>query len=66
MVKYNTAYLVIDEIDSPRNIEMLEFEWLNFFIDNIYVEFGGRVYQQTVAMSIAQQDTLLLKSPEFS
>ena len=29
---------------------LILFEWLNLFIDNIYVEFGGHVYQLTVGI----------------
>ena len=32
--------------------EWILFEWLIFCIDNIYVEFGGHVYQQTVGIAM--------------
>ena len=49
VVKYNTAYCVIDEIDSPNKyLDTDIIQMVEFFIQNIYVEIGGYVYQQTV------------------
>ena len=48
---YNTAYFVKDEIDSPNTYSETDIiRMVEFLIDNIYVEFGGPVYQQTVGI----------------
>ena len=49
IAKYNTAYFVKDEIDSPNKYSETDIiRLVEFLIDNIYVEFGGHVYLQTV------------------
>ena len=49
IVVNNTEYIVIDESDSPNKYSETDFnQMVEFLIDNIYVEFGGDVYQQTV------------------
>ena len=48
VLKNNTAYLAKDENDSPNKyLRLILFEWLN-----IYVEFGGLLYQQTVGVPV--------------
>ena len=48
---YNTAYIVKDESDSPSKYSDTDIiRMVKYFIDNIYVECGGHVYQQTVGI----------------
>ena len=53
VVKYNTAFLVKDEIDSPNKYSETDIiRMVEFFIENIYVEFGGHVDQHNVGILI--------------
>ena len=48
---YNTAYFVKYEIDLPNKYsETNIIRMVEFLNDNIYVEFGSHVYQQTVGI----------------
>ena len=54
VVKYNTAYFVKDEIDSPNKYSETDIiRMVAFLIANIYVEFGAHVYQQTVGIPMS-------------
>ena len=49
VVKYNTAYLL--EMNSPNKYSETDIiRMVELFIDNIYVEFCGHVYKQTVGI----------------
>ena len=51
VVMYDTAYFVKDEIDSPNKYSETDIiRIVELLIDNIYVELGGHVYQQTVGI----------------
>ena len=41
---------VKDESDSPNKYSDNDIPMVEFLIENIYVEYGGRVYQQTVGI----------------
>ena len=53
---WNKLYLILsyfakNEINSPNTYSETDIiQMVEFLIDNIYVEFGGHVYQQTVGI----------------
>ena len=49
MVKLLT-YFVKDHSDSNKKFSETDIQMLDFLIDNIFVTFGGRVFQQTVGI----------------
>ena len=54
--KVNTAHFVKDESDSPYTYSVTDIiRMVEFWIDNIYVEFGGHVYEQTVGIPMGRQ-----------
>ena len=49
MIETNRSYFVKHNSDSTKKFSETDiFNMLEFFIDNIFVMFGGRVFQQTV------------------
>ena len=50
VVMYNTAYLLRMKVTPNKYSETDIIRMVAFFIDNIYVKFGGHVYQQTVGI----------------
>ena len=51
-VKYNTAYFVHETDMTIKYEETDIIRMVEFLIDNISVEFGGHVYQQTVGIPV--------------
>ena len=50
-MKRNIAHFVKDESDLPNKYSETDvIQIVEFSIDNIYVEFGGHVFQQTVGI----------------
>ena len=50
-MKYTTVYLVKDKFDSPNQYSETDIIQMgDFFLYNIYVEFGGHVYQQLLLL----------------
>ena len=61
MVDYTKTYFVIN--DSKNNNKFTEdqiIDMLNFLIDNIFVQFGGRVFQQTIGIPMGTNCAPLL------
>ena len=59
--KLNNAYFVKEHSDSPTKYTAEQvINMLNFLIDNIFVEFGGRVFQQTVGIPMGTNCAPLL------
>ena len=61
VVKYNTAYFVKGDSDAPyKYTEIDVVNMVNFLIDNIFVEFGGRIFQQTIGIPMGTNCAPLL------
>ena len=61
VVKYNVAYFVKEHSDAPQKYtEQDIINMLNFLIDNIYVEFGGCNFQQTIGIPMGTNCAPLL------
>ena len=61
VVDYTKTYFVINE--SKNNNKFTEdqiIDMLNFLIDNIFVQFGGRVFQQTIGIPMGTNCAPLL------
>ena len=61
VIKYNQAYFVRDEPDDIHKYNEQDIiDMINFLVDNIYVEFGGQVFQQTVGIPMGTNCAPLL------
>jgi len=61
VVKNNLAYFVKDQSDAKQKYTEIDIvNMLNFLIDNIYVQFGGRIYQQTIGIPMGTNCAPLL------
>ena len=51
VIGYKDTYLVRDHSDAPQKYSDAEvIQVLEYLIDNIFVEFGGRIFQQTIVI----------------
>ena len=58
---YNSSYFVKNHTDSTDKYTEVDIvKMLNFLIDNIFVEFGGQVFQQTVGIPMGTNCAPLL------
>ena len=61
VVKHNHAYFVKDESDAKQKFTHTDIiQMLNFLIDNIYIEFGGIIFQQTIGIPMGTNCAPLL------
>ena len=53
VIDYKDTYLFQDHSDAPqkKNPDADVIKMLEYLIENIFVEFGGRIFQQTIASS---------------
>ena len=62
VVNHNSVYFVRDHTDSPvKYTEQDIVGMLEFLIDNIYVEFGGVIFQQTIGIPMGTNCAPLLE-----
>ena len=55
------TYFVRDHSDAPQNYSDADvIKMLEYLIDNIFVEFGGRIFQQTVGIPMGTNSAPLL------
>ena len=54
------SYFVKDHSDSNKKFSETDIKMLDFLIDNIFVTFGGRVFQQTVGIPMGTNCAPLL------
>ena len=60
-MKHNHAYFVKDESDAKQKFTHTDIiQMLNFLIDNIYIEFGGIIFQQTIGIPMGTNCAPLL------
>ena len=51
VIGYKNTYFVRDHSDAPQKYSDADvIKMLEYLIDNIFVEFGGRIYQQTIGI----------------
>ena len=61
VIKHNNAYFVKEHSDATQKYTEVDIiNMLNFLIDNIFVEFGGCVFQQTVGIPMGTNCAPLL------
>ena len=61
VVKNNYAYFTKDDTDAKQKYTEIDItNMLNFLIDNIFVQFGGDIYQQTVGIPMGTNCAPLL------
>ena len=59
-MNYKSTYFVKEHSDSKNKFSEADVNMLEFLIDNIYVEFGGLVFQQVVGIPMGTNCALLL------
>ena len=58
---YKDTYFVRDHSDAPQKYSDADvIKMLEYLIDNIFVEFGGRIFQQTIGIPMGTSCTQLL------
>ena len=51
VIGYKDTYFVWDHSDAPQKYSDADvIKMLEYLIDNIFVEFGGRIFQQTIGI----------------
>ena len=51
VIGYKDTYFVRDHSDTPQKYSDADvIKMLEYLIDNIFVEFGGRIFQQTIGI----------------
>ena len=61
VIGYKDTYFVRDHSDAPQKYSDADvIKMLEYLIDNIFVEFGGRIFQQTISIPMGTNCALLL------
>ena len=61
VIGYKDTYFVGDHSDTPQQYAEADFiKMLEYQIDNIFVEFGGRIFQQTIGIPMGTNCARLL------
>ena len=61
VIGYKDAYFVRDHSDAPQKFSDADvIKTLEYLIDNIFVEFGGRIFQQTIGIPMCTNCAPLL------
>ncbi|KAK3083912.1 hypothetical protein FSP39_005205 [Pinctada imbricata] len=60
VVNYDKTYFVKEKSDSENKYTETDIQMLNFLIDNIFVVFGGKVFQQIVGIPMGTNCAPLL------
>ena len=61
VIGYKDTYFVRDQSDAPQKYSDLDvIKMLEYLIDNIFVEFGGRIFQQTIGIPMGTNCAPLL------
>ena len=61
VIGYKDTYFVRDHSDAPQKYSDADIiKMLEYLIDNIFVEFGGRIFQQTIGISMGTNCAPLL------
>ena len=61
VIGYKDTYFVRDHSDAPQKYSDADvLEMLEYLIDNIFVEFGGRIFQQTIRIPMGTNCAPLL------
>ena len=59
VIGYKDTYFVWDHSDAPQKYSDV-IKMLEYLIDNIFVEFGGRIFQQTIGIPMGTNCAPLL------
>ena len=60
-IGYKDTYFVRDHSDAPQKFSDADvIKMLEYLIDNIFVEFGGRIFQQTIGIPMGTNCAPLL------
>ena len=61
VIGYKDTYFVRDHSDAPQKYSDADvIKMLEYLIDNIFVEFGGRIFQQTIGIPMGTNYAPLL------
>ena len=61
VIGYKDTYFVRDHSDAPQKYSDADvIKMLEYLIDNIFVEFSGRIFQQTIGIPMGTNYALLL------
>ena len=61
VISYKDTYFVRDHSDAPQKYSDADvIKMLEYLIDNIFVEFGGRIFQQTIGIPVGTDCAPLL------
>ena len=61
VIGYKDTYFIRDHSDAPQKYSDADvIKMLEYLIDNIFVEFGGRIFQQTIGIPMGTNCAPLL------
>ena len=61
VIGYKDTYFVLDHSDAPqKHSDAYVIKMLEYLVDNMFVEFGGRIFQQTIGIPMGTNCAPLL------